>query len=224
LISAASRTAVALGYHEIRDVNPKTDYDREVLLAMLWCSHLDRVMSFLLVRPMSLPHLHIAPASMVDVDPSNHATLNFAALLELAPVHERWVRLSLETRIGYDQKALKDEVSQLKEDMKVVWTKLQEVWSKEFATLRTDTRQAKALNESHMDGPTTLEWVGNEFEYWSTMTAVYRLSPTVTTHPEREECLNCARTALNCALEIARIGSQVDNHTEDFNPHLNWLV
>ncbi|KAF2738810.1 putative Zn(II)2Cys6 transcription factor-like protein [Polyplosphaeria fusca] len=209
LISAASRTAVALGYHNIRDVNPKTEHERDILIAMAWCCHLDKVMSFLFVRPASLPKMHVTPVQMVQGHHSNPMTYNFNAILQLVPMQERVLELSLGASSVLDPRAYKEEVAKLKDDMRICWVDLQ---------------QRKALVEPSMDLPVTLEWASNEFEYWCTMTAVYRLSPTVTTHPEREECVNCARTALALALDIERVGSQVDSETEDFNPHLNWTI
>lgn len=62
-----------------------------------------------------------------------------------------------------------------------------------------------------------------EFKYFSLLTAVHRLSPTVTTnYIEREECLQSARNALECVKMIERLAKSLDHFIEGFDPYLSW--
>jgi len=70
---------------------------------------------------------------------------------------------------------------------------------------------------------TLILWKGMEFRYYSTLTSVYRLSPTVTTNrAEREECLQCARKALECVKLIEQLGRKLDHFIQGYDPYLAW--
>jgi hypothetical protein len=68
-----------------------------------------------------------------------------------------------------------------------------------------------------------VHWKGLEFKYFSTLTSVHRLSPTVTTNAvEREECLRSARRALECVKFIEDIGKSLGHFIEGYDPYLAW--
>src|SRR5689334_9651556 len=70
-----------------------------------------------------------------------------------------------------------------------------------------------------------LHWKCLEFKYFSTLTSVHRLSPSVTTHPvEREECLQSARKALECVKIIEEVGKSLGHFIEGYDPYLAWCV
>lgn len=68
-----------------------------------------------------------------------------------------------------------------------------------------------------------LHWKCLEFKYFSTLTSVHRLSPTVTTDPsEREECLESARKALECVKVIEATSKSLGHFIEGYDPYLAW--
>ena len=68
-----------------------------------------------------------------------------------------------------------------------------------------------------------LHWKCLEFKYFSTLTSVHRLSPTVTTDPlEREECLQSARKALECVKVIEATSKSLGHFIEGYDPYLAW--
>ncbi len=68
-----------------------------------------------------------------------------------------------------------------------------------------------------------LHWTSLEFKFYSTLTSVHRLSPSVTTNPsEREECLRGARKALECVKFIEGIGKSLGHFIEGYDPYLAW--
>lgn len=70
-----------------------------------------------------------------------------------------------------------------------------------------------------------LHWKCLEFKYYSTLTSVHRLSPTVTTDPlEREECLRSARLALECVKVIMSTSKSLGHFIEGYDPYLAWYV
>jgi hypothetical protein len=70
-----------------------------------------------------------------------------------------------------------------------------------------------------------LHWKCLEFKYFSTLTSVLRLSPTVTTDPiEREECLQSARKALECVKVIVVTSKSLDHFIEGYDPYLAWYA
>jgi hypothetical protein len=70
-----------------------------------------------------------------------------------------------------------------------------------------------------------LHWKCLEFKYYSTLTSVHRLSPTVTTDPlEREECLRSARLALECVKVIMSTSKSLGHFIEGYDPYLAWYA
>lgn len=98
LTAHASRTLVALGHHNMGNLDPSLSPDEriEINAAVAWCYHFDRLMSLLLLRPPSLPPLDIAPSSLVQHDPRNPMSIFAKIMLDMVPIHERILGLTLE--------------------------------------------------------------------------------------------------------------------------------
>jgi hypothetical protein len=201
LTAHASRTIVALGYHRIDKPIPENDTESEIYALVGQCAFLDSVMSLLLLRPRSLPKLQVKASYLLRADPTSPMSI-----LELPPILDKILDLTLETKPS--PTILNDEVAQLRADMKAI----HELMEKE--------RQLHLL-----DGRTDalIHWKSMKFRYYSTLTSVHRLSPTVTTNPlEREECLQSARKSLECAKDIAELGRSLDHFIEGYDPYLAW--
>jgi hypothetical protein len=86
LNSYAARLVAALGYHEIGSSHQNSELDEEISSSVIWCYYLDRTLSSLLYRPLSLPEPRISPAKMISARPSLPHMPLFRILLDLAQV------------------------------------------------------------------------------------------------------------------------------------------
>lgn len=111
LIAHAARSIVALGYHTITDNDYESDLDEEIHAALAWCCHFDSVMSLLLLRPRSLPPLNIKVSSLLKPEPSNPMCIFEVASMELIPVHDKVLDLTLEAAAKRPVHSLKQEVA-----------------------------------------------------------------------------------------------------------------
>lgn len=86
LNSYAARLIVALDYHEVRNPIGNSELDEEIHSAVYWCFYLDRTLSTLLCRPMSLPEPPIPPTYLVSDNQSLPYIPLVRILLELAQI------------------------------------------------------------------------------------------------------------------------------------------
>lgn len=117
LIAHASRTIVGLGYHTMCDTQPKNEGDEEIYAAVAWCAQFDSCMSLLLLRPRSLPPLNIKASSLIKHDPANPMTVFEIMAMEMIPVHNKILDLTLDANAKRPVASLKDEVTWLRKAM-----------------------------------------------------------------------------------------------------------
>ncbi|KAF2029280.1 putative Zn(II)2Cys6 transcription factor-like protein [Setomelanomma holmii] len=210
LIAYASRVIVALGYHTAIDMEPKTDLDEEIRAAVAWCSQFDSCMSLLLLRPRSLPPLNVRSSSLLKPDPANPMSIFEIIAMEMIPVHYKILELTLDANAKRRILNLKADVAGLRASMSNI-----------FALMMKE--RPSHLLDTHPD--ILLHWKCLKFKYFSTLSLVHRLSPTVTTVPsEREECLQSAREALECVKFIEDIGKALGHFIEGYDPYLAWTM
>lgn len=118
LIASASRVIVALGYHHITNTVPKNDFETEIYAAVAHCAQLDSIMSLLLLRPRSLPALEVKVSELLQADPSNPMSVFEIAALKMVPVHNKILDLTLESSTKRSPTVLKEQVAQLRAQMK----------------------------------------------------------------------------------------------------------
>ncbi|KAF1843031.1 uncharacterized protein K460DRAFT_407404 [Cucurbitaria berberidis CBS 394.84] len=209
MIAYASRAIVALGYHNINDTEVKSELDEEIHAALAWCAQFDSCMSLLLLRPKSLPPLHVKISSLVKPDPANPMAVFEFMAMEMVPVHDKILELTLESS-KKSATSLKEEVAWLRKEMTNLYSLMEQ-------------NRPSYLIDTHVD--ILLHWKCLEFKYFSTLTSVHRLSPSVTTHPsEREECLQSARKALECVKFIEEVGKSLGHFIEGYDPYLAWTL
>ncbi|KAF1958424.1 hypothetical protein CC80DRAFT_524542 [Byssothecium circinans] len=213
LTAHASRTLIALGYHIHRKTGADVDETEEIHAAVAWCYHFDRLMSLLLLRPPSLPPFDVPVSSLVRHDVTNPMSIFARIMLEMVPIHEKILELTVSNTSGKrsgSNATVKDEVEQLRRQMADVYT------------LMEQSRPAD-LYEYNQDY--LLHWQSLEFKYFSTLTSVCRLSPTIASDPlEREECLKSARRALEYVKQIEHLGKQQGHFVDDFSPYMCWTI
>ncbi|KAF2449912.1 hypothetical protein P171DRAFT_202687 [Karstenula rhodostoma CBS 690.94] len=211
LAAYASRTLVALGYHNIHTLTPNNEQNQEIRAAVAWCYHFDRSMSLLLLRPSSLPPLQISVASLVSYSPENPMAIFALIMLELVPIHEKVLDLTL---AGQKRKMSKAEAEHEVDDL---CRKMDEIYS--------TIEKARANSPLPHSPDYQLHWHSLEFKFFSMLTAVHHLSNTVCLCvSERERCLNAARRALQCVKSIQALAKQQDHFLEEYSPYLAWTI
>jgi hypothetical protein len=101
--------------------------DEEIHTAVAWCSQFDCVMSLLLLRPRSLPPLNIKISSLIKPEPSNPMSVFEVIEMEMIPVHERTLDLTLKLNAKKIVHTLKEEVAWLRTTMAEIYTLMNEV-------------------------------------------------------------------------------------------------
>lgn len=122
LTAHASRTIVALGYHQISKTTPETDEEKEIYAIVAHCAELDSVMSLLLLRPRSLPRMQVKASDLLRKDKSN--TLS---VLELVSVQDKILDLTLPSNVKPAPAILHEEVAQLRTQMKEIYLLMEKV-------------------------------------------------------------------------------------------------
>ncbi|KAF2676111.1 hypothetical protein K458DRAFT_424966 [Lentithecium fluviatile CBS 122367] len=213
LTAHASRTLVALGYHNLNSVGTSSEEEDEIHVAVAWCYHFDRLISLLLLRPPSLPPLDIPVSSLVKHDPGNPMSIFAKVMLEMVSIHEKILQLTLETaskRSARSPYYVNTDVEQLRCRMAEVFTLMEQSCPADLETSNADY---------------LLHWRSLEFKYFSTLTSVHRLSPKIASDAwDREQCLRCARKALGYVKEIQHLGKQQGHFVEEYSPYLSWTI
>lgn len=131
LTAYASRTLVALGYHNVSTARislPKSEKEHEIQAAVAWCYHFDRVMSLLLVRPPSLPPLAVPITSLVTYSPDNPMAIFALVMLELVPIHEKILELTLASQQRNTEKQeAAPQVDELRRKMDDIYLNIEHV-------------------------------------------------------------------------------------------------
>ncbi|KAL4989127.1 hypothetical protein BDW68DRAFT_176247 [Aspergillus falconensis] len=94
IISYAARQITALNYHKVYKSQTRTQAEEDIYSVVYWCYYLDRTLSSLLGRPVSLPDLEVSPVDLITLDPSSSYGSLFRAVLELAEVQGELHRIS----------------------------------------------------------------------------------------------------------------------------------
>lgn len=133
LAAAASRTAVSLGYHNIRDTSISSEFDEEIHVALAWCCHLDKSISLLHMRPPSLPKLHITASELIKDDLSNAMSGFVKTMMDMAEINEGILEVAYEicpmNKQPPELSAVQDQVYSLRSRMAEVHLKMLEVRS-----------------------------------------------------------------------------------------------
>jgi hypothetical protein len=131
LTAYASRTLVAMGYHNIDALSSGYDIEglKEIHAAVAWCYHFDRLMSLLLFRPPSLPPLDVEVSSLVDHDLSNPMSVYARVMLEMVPIHEKILEMTLESpqKVVRSSQSVNADVEHLRSRMAKVYATMEQV-------------------------------------------------------------------------------------------------
>lgn len=84
-------------------------------------------MSLLLLRPRSLPTLHVKASKLIQIDVTNPMTIFEVMAMEMIPVHDKILDLALETAAERSVTALKNDVAWLRTEMSRIHKVMTEV-------------------------------------------------------------------------------------------------
>ena len=121
--SYAARLITALGYHEIRNPLGASNFDEEIHSAVCWCFYLDRTLSTLLYRPLSLPEPSISLANLISVDQTLPHIPLIRILFDLAQVQGELLNCG---NADNTRQVIANH-SRLQERMEVIYSRLQSV-------------------------------------------------------------------------------------------------
>lgn len=95
LNSYAARLIVSLNYHEVDGFTPDSGMNEEIHSSLWGCYYLDRTLSYLFVRPPSLPELRVPPSQLVHADTTLLYGPLIGIILDLAQVQGELLDLLL---------------------------------------------------------------------------------------------------------------------------------
>lgn len=170
--------------------------------------------------------MNLKISSLIEPNPLNPMCIFETIAMEMIPVHNKILDLTLDPASRRSSVSLKEEVARLRGQMSDIYNIMQRVRLSSLklsGNLLTAQDCPHHLLDSVLD--ILLHWKCLEFKYYSTLTSVHRLSPTVTTDPmEREECLRSARLALECVKVIMSTSKSLGHFLEGYDPYLAWYV
>lgn len=123
LNSYAARLIVALNYHEIDHLTPDNE---EILSAVFWCYYLDRTLSSLFIRPMSLPEPCMPLDQMLRKDESMAYGTVVEIISDLAQVQGELLDISLNGKRRYATE-ISARCEHLRSRMHVIHNKMEAV-------------------------------------------------------------------------------------------------
>ena len=122
LTAHASQTIIALGYHHINKMAPETDEEHEIYSIVAHCAELDSAMSLLLLRPRSLPKFQVKIYDMMRGNPANPMSV-----LEMLYLQDKILDLTLASGPKRSPNEMKEEVAQLRAQMKDIYVMIEKV-------------------------------------------------------------------------------------------------
>ncbi|KAL4738757.1 hypothetical protein BDV11DRAFT_205717 [Aspergillus similis] len=158
MISYAARQITALNYHKIHKSQNSTQAEEDIYSAVYWCYYLDRTLSALLGRPVSLPDLEVSPVDLITLDPSSSYGSLFRAVLELAEVQGELHQVSCFS-----------DNSAIVETCQALETKMQSI----LPTLQT-TAKICAQNRVALSKIVQYDYVSFDFCYYAIFVEVQR--------------------------------------------------
>jgi hypothetical protein len=106
LTALASRMIVALNYHNITDICPRTEIEESIHSCVYTCYYFDKTLSLLLLRPPSLPDLKVRPVQLIHIDPDLPTSTMVKGMVEYSELKNALLDILLDTKtVGDAEKA-----------------------------------------------------------------------------------------------------------------------
>ncbi|GFF28606.1 hypothetical protein IFM61606_10191 [Aspergillus udagawae] len=186
ITASASRTLVALGYHNLTQFSSDPKVNEEVRATVSWCYILDKNLALLLFRPQALPPLQIPVQSLTTPGTSGSEENLTPLFLELAQAQEtalNLVAVSEQHANGW----LITGISSIRRDMANLYRKI-------LNGVRSQLDYQPASR---------LSWAFLQLNFCSVMASILRLCPGITSNLQlQDECVHWAREALQTLLNL----------------------
>jgi hypothetical protein len=200
---SASRTLVALGYHNLTQFSSDPKVDEEVRATISWCYILDKNLALLLFRPQALPPLQIPVQSLTTTGTSGSKENLTPLFLELAQAQEaalNLVAVSEQHAYGW----LITSISSIRRDMANLYRKILNVgthfWGERISLL---TANQGVRSQLDYQPASRLSWAFLQLNFCSVMASILRLCPDITSNLQlQDECVHWAREALQTLLNL----------------------
>ncbi|KAJ5983496.1 transcriptional regulator family: Fungal Specific TF [Penicillium waksmanii] len=200
--SYAARQIVALKYHETRSPVSRSDPNEDIQSSLYWCYYLDRTLSALLLRPLSLPEPLISPADLIVPNKSQPHLPLIRILMELAQVQGDLLSCG---KADSTRQILANH-SKLQERMDVIKSSLQA------------TRES--VNEF-----LSCDWISGEFCYYAILVDILRSRLKYSFSPlTHKECVACARKSLKALRYLQKNPGKSPGFADPYPTFLTWTM
>lgn len=220
LNSYAARLIVALDYHEARNSMGNSELDEEIDSVVYWCFYLDRTLSTLLYRPMSLPEPHISPAYLISDDSQPYTPL-VRILLELAQIQGELLDCG---KVGDTRQILANH-SRLQDRMEVIHSRLESV-SRIVLSIFCFTCLT-FCSKSRTSAPDLIscDWIAGDFCYYSILVDILRSRLKYSFSPlTHKECVSCSRKSLKALHHLQKNLADTPGFADPYPSFLTWSV
>ncbi|KAJ5775471.1 transcriptional regulator family: Fungal Specific TF [Penicillium nucicola] len=208
LNSYAARLIAALGYHEIGDLHENSGLDEEISSSVIWCYYLDRTLSTLLYRPLSLPEPQMPPAKMISARPSLPHIPLVRILLDLAQVQGEL----LSCHKNADTRQIIANHSKLQDRMEVIHSNLQ------LVSLSSRSRDSAP-------GLISSDWIAGDFCYYAILVDILRSRLKFAFSPlTHRECLSYSRRSLRALHHLQKNLADTPGFSDPYPSFLSWTV
>ncbi|OQE40043.1 hypothetical protein PENCOP_c006G00166 [Penicillium coprophilum] len=202
LNSYAARLISVLGYHEIRNPHRNSNLDEEIHSVVCWCFYLDRTLSTLLYRPLSLPEPRISPSDLISPDQSLAHIPLIRVLFDLAQVQGELLNCE---KADHTRQIIAN-LSRLQERMEVIYSKLQ---------------SSRAAAPSCVAS----EWISAEFCYYAILVDILRSRLRCTFSPlTHKECLSYSRKSLKALHHLQKNPADSPGFADPYPSFLTWTI
>ncbi|KAI2795116.1 hypothetical protein POX_a01721 [Penicillium oxalicum] len=204
LNSFAARLISALNYHDTRTQKSGMDPDRyeEINSSVYWCFYLDRTLSCLLHRTLSLPELDTSAGDRVAEDgPNAHMPL-IRVLVDLAQIQGELLVCSKMS----DTRQIISHHTRLQDNMAVIYSSLQ---------------------SSRNTAPDLIsrDWIAVEFSYYAILVEILRSRLRYVFSPlSHKECLSYSRKALKTMHYLLKNLANSPGFLDPFPTWLTWTL
>ncbi|CAI7593689.1 unnamed protein product [Penicillium crustosum] len=202
LNSYAARLITALGYHEIRNPVGNSNLDEEIRSAVCWCFYIDRTLSTLLYRPLSLPEPRISLTNLLTADRSLPHFPLIRVLLDLAQVQGELLICGM----ADNTRQIIANHSRLQERMEAIYSNIQ-------------SSRASAPNCIASD------WISCEFCYYAILVDILRSRLKCTFSPlTHKECVSYSRKSLRALHYLQKNLADTPGFVDPYPTFLTWTV
>ncbi|KAJ5350403.1 transcriptional regulator family: Fungal Specific TF [Penicillium brevicompactum] len=202
LNSYAARLIVALDYHEVRNPLGNSELDEEIHSVVYWCFYLDRTLSTLLYRPLSLPQPRISPTHLITADQSLPHIPLIRILLDLAQIQGEL----LDCGKAGDTRQILQNHSRLQERMEIIHSRLE-----------SSRTSAPDLVSS--------DWIAGDFCYYAILVDVLRSRLKYAFSPlTHKECVSYSRKSLKALHHLQKNLEHTPGFVDPYPSFLTWTV